>query len=269
MATRSVSGAIPARAGRTLGSSRRRGPCAGHPCACRENTKHEFTCAASIGPSLRVQGERAVGRNRGGNLGAIPARAGRTSLFRGCCCCAGHPCACRENSRGLGLLWLRPGPSLRVQGELRQDTPTYDRVRAIPARAGRTARSRMASGSSTGHPCACRENGAAGRGNPSRNGPSLRVQGEHQDASGYMKIKRAIPARAGRTRARSDVARPRMGHPCACRENVLGEWKELPTSGPSLRVQGEPPWPITNVENKRAIPARAGRTNPFISGFYP
>ena len=131
---------------------------------------------------------------------------------------------------------------------------------AIPARAGRTLLLVLPAMDAQGHPCACRENMSNVRTICWTAGPSLRVQGEHQDASGYMKIKRAIPARAGRTRARSDVARPRMGHPCACRENVLGEWKELPTSGPSLRVQGEPLAHSRDIRRIRAIPARAGRT---------
>ena len=50
-------------------------------------------------------------------------------------------------------------------------------------------------------------------------GPSLRVQGEHQMFLYAVVTLRAIPARAGRTLYEGRRALCPMGHPCACREN--------------------------------------------------
>ena len=91
------------------------------------------------GPSLRVQGEPKKTGLTARPLWAIPARAGRTSIFPvRIRYVLGHPCACRENClRHLGLS-TDLGPSLRVQGEPPMEALVIGKERAIPARAGRT-----------------------------------------------------------------------------------------------------------------------------------
>ena len=60
------------------------------------------------------------------------------------------------------------------------------------------------------------------------------------------------------------MAKP--GHPCACRENPSRVHSGIVQGGPSLRVQGEPPVRRQEKWPKRAIPARAGRTE-VVSSF--
>ena len=236
----------------------------GHPRACGENgggfgagaggggpsprvrgelTSHRCICPHEGGPSPRVRGEHHGIRPQNHELRAIPARAGRTQVptaywishrgpsprVRGERCSGslqrpvppGHPRACGENQNW--FLWV--GSDLR----------------AIPARAGRTASSdgqgRVKYGPSPrvrgelrsiappppaqpGHPRACGEN----------DGGLLPRHG----------AQRAIPARAGRT----NIA------------PVLGDRR----AGPSPRVRGERLASQCKAAPLRAIPARAGRT---------
>ena len=158
--------AIPARAGRTDETGVNPAYATGHPCACRENLLMLAILVSWLGPSLRVQGERAPPRLTTLIEWAIPARAGRTPTqpepghIR-----EGHPCACRENKKRPTRGGTVGGPSLRVQGELSGDSHKRLFKRAIPARAGRTAIERWRARERKGHPCACRENaGSSGSG---------------------------------------------------------------------------------------------------------
>ncbi len=206
-------------------------PSTGHPRACGENAKIITAGTGDTGPSPRVRGERT---DRDG-----------CRFFL-----AGHPRACGENDR-LAIhcaLYMRAIPARAGRTALSQGrVPVASR--AIPARAGRTKsvaafRSRLA-----GHPRACGENLRPG----APTGPWLR----------------AIPARAGRTsqsrpkpqaepgpspRVRGELlflahsASRRAGHPRACGENL-----EM------LRDM---------ISTSRAIPARAGRTGPAMTTCY-
>mgnify|MGYP006977943327 CR=1 FL=1 len=151
-------------------------------------------------------------------------------------------------------------PSLRVQGERRQQRKGGTILGAIPARAGRTRRATSASCNEAGHPCACRENKNYAHENESKKGPSLRVQKELSKFFILLRKQWAIPARAGRTRSRGGVRFLAKGHPCACRENGVGAAAGIVIAGPSLRVQGEPHIVVEAPAVVRAIPARAGRT---------
>ena len=213
--------AIPARAGRTLRQLYDGCPDAGHPCACRENKVSRAESGVPAGPSLRVQGELEGGSVPGGKGRAIPARAGRTIAASSIDSpSAGHPCACRENSRGVIEVSAEGGPSLRVQGEPPEIVLRARRTRAIPARAGRTGNLRECVRRAMGHPCACRENYDSGGTSIVAHGPSLRVQGELFQILPYVPIVRAIPARAGRTDCVCEAPEFKTGHPCACRENA-------------------------------------------------
>ena len=172
----------------------------------------------------------------------------------------GHPCACRENSRGRFSRHYRLGPSLRVQGELRSWMPIHGDKRAIPARAGRTLRDCISNRGIPGHPCACRENGPIVGRRRGLYGPSLRVQGEPCARRSTSVGIRAIPARAGRTKICWYHHAQTTGHPCACRENQNTNYDITLLGGPSLRVQGELRYTTYYLTTTRAIPARAGRT---------
>ena len=111
-----------------------------------------------------------------------------------------------------------------------------------------------------GHPCACRENRCKCPRILFPYGPSLRVQGELVTHLYTLSHARAIPARAGRTGSVTGGTVSSAGHPCACRENVLGPYTSPVFGGPSLRVQGELGAFLVVAASQRAIPARAGRT---------
>ena len=230
-----------------------------------------------------MQGELCLGDLLDCSQWAIPARAGRTLSIRAInLTCLGHPCACRENSMSRSFIRSRTGPSLRVQGELIALCRHERDTRAIPARARRTQarpaqRKRYAGHpcacrenriytwsvkrrQKMGHPCACRENQDRPRSPGPHGGPSLRVHGEPTRSYGSSHVKRAIPARAGRTTAYWCSKMRGPGHPCACRENTTNPNLPTPVKGPSLRVQGELEGMSSWAWWDRAIPARAGRT---------
>ena len=171
---------------------------------------------------------------------AIPARAGRTFIGHGISAIPKrHPCACRENQTRICRTCRLGGPSLRVQGELKEDEAMSASHRAIPARAGRTQNLNNLKRKLTGHPCACRENFPHLSPQLFTTGPSLRVQGELKALKRSSSTHRAIPARAGRRHRELRFRDIPQGHPCACRENP-GEVRPGGRGvGPSLRVQGE------------------------------
>ena len=181
----------------------------------------------------------------------------------------GHPCACRENPAHPYRRLPRRGPSLRVQGEQSGRAPPRHACRAIPARAGRTSNEIAVETRREGHPCACRENLLLDTQCCVDGGPSLRVQGELIDTYIDPPPTRAIPARAGRTKGLCSPLAGPTGHPCACRENRLRRSSRLRQTGPSLRVQGEPPLSVQGVYATRAIPARAGRTLEAVRAMRP
>ena len=152
------------------------------------------------------------------------------------------------------------GPSLRVQGEQLLDNTRELRIRAIPARAGRTNTAKCTDSLLLGHPCACRENPRRHDANREFEGPSLRVQGELSSGRPMQIVIRAIPARAGRTVNPPGCFCVSSGHPCACRENYYSKKNRGRKRGPSLRVQGELCVGSLGSLGNRAIPARAGRT---------
>ena len=208
-----------------------------------------------------MQGERTTSDSSTRRIRAIPARAGRTPRrWRWPSRRTGHPCACRENVSRMGRIGCLRGPSLRVQGEPENLVSALKTARAIPARAGRTLAMQRSFRVKEGHPCACRENDVRLLPKAYWHGPSLRVQGERFKSRVYSSRYRAIPARAGRTQAGNVRYHIEKGHPCACRENASSTVTPMPSSGPSLRVQGEQ-WDVrVRVFSRRAIPARAGRT---------
>ncbi len=256
--------AIPACAGRTSAHVAGVRVCSGHPRVCGENhpgavKDHEVVqaipaCAGRTcrfqpsplgycGPSPRVRGEHNRPAVKRGNV-------------------PGHPRVCGENLVGERGRWQADGPSPRVRGEHSTGRHDVARVRAIPACAGRTPRRQRSL------PTGCRAIPAcAGRtpeAGPARTpiaGPSPRVRGEldaclwsRDTGTGHPRVcgensgqrapchrlRRAIPACAGRTIASQALLRISAGPSPRVRGELMGR-KHAGTikSGPSPRVRGE------------------------------
>ena len=152
-------GIIPARAGKTEGE---RGLSLGlgdHPRACGENSWIWSWQRVTGGSSPRVRGKHRVGLGAGGELGLIPARAGKT-VFR-------------------TPLWISPGGSSpRVRGKRLQLGEKPVQRGLIPARAGKTSIAPPLGVRTAAHPRACGENVHVFDGRLTCVGSSPRVRGK-------------------------------------------------------------------------------------------
>ncbi|EFW09823.1 hypothetical protein HMPREF9005_1182 [Actinomyces sp. oral taxon 178 str. F0338] len=134
-------GLIPARAGKTRGSSRVNTLSWAHPRACGENTTKVRHTASPIGSSPRVRGKPSPWSTGSRTRGLIPARAGKTSALRSVTTRAtAHPRACGENASAASRRRQAIGSSPRVRGKHRRRSGLRDRMGLIPARAGKTSR---------------------------------------------------------------------------------------------------------------------------------
>ena len=233
---------IPARAGKTtmMATIRTRRPA--HPRACGENLRLVGDTHQRRGSSPRVRGKRRNSAGLQHSPGLIPARAGKT-VFRP-----------RLNG-------LRAGSSPRVRGKLMSFHLSPSKRRLIPARAGKTRVDDEEAGAWTAHPRACGENGIlAGLGGVER-GSSPRVRGKRRMQGSRQGSLRLIPARAGKTRRRSQGPGGRRAHPRACGENGTPLTPDQARQGSSPRVRGKPRGGARASLSPRLIPARAGKTS--------
>ena len=232
---------IPARAGKTFVGCTSSPSGSAHPRACGENPHYSAPTDQSLGSSPRVRGKPDDGTPITGNVGLIPARAGKT---QGAVGAEGqgeaHPRACGENkvlrSRGGGP----PGSSPRVRGKLVRAVNAVHTSGLIPARAGKTVHRRRRHRGRSAHPRACGENSSVRAPVPATTGSSPRVRGKLSLSSRCHWDGGLIPARAGKTFLSSSIVYTPAAHPRACGENL-----QLP---PKLH------------HGVRLIPARAGKT---------
>ena len=150
---------IPARAGKTPSPPSSRTRARAHPRACGENLDQAVADASPYGSSPRVRGKRTedLGGDHPGGL--IPARAGKTcsdstwSRLPGA-----HPRACGENCSKITTDVETRGSSPRVRGKQAQVHAGHQRLRLIPARAGKTSSQPPVQRTPPAHPRACGEN---------------------------------------------------------------------------------------------------------------
>ena len=133
-------GLIPARAGKTpLPCPSRSGTWA-HPRACGENSYTDLTAPTTAGSSPRVRGKLIEVERSTGDIGLIPARAGKTRRPGGRRSgVSAHPRACGENDVRRANGQEAVGSSPRVRGKLHAYRPDTTACRLIPARAGKTS----------------------------------------------------------------------------------------------------------------------------------
>ena len=110
------------------------------------------------------------------------------------------------------------------------------------------------------HPRACGENAAAGLGFRGGCGTSPRMRGKPRGIGDQGKLRRNIPAHAGKTVERQPIIILGQEHPRACGEN--GWWLRCapPGGGTSPRMRGKPIFSTFSTISGRNIPAHAGKT---------
>ena len=254
-------GLIPARAGKTSPTSRRRPRPTAHPRACGENPNRSRASARIPGSSPRVRGKPGKPLRSSPGPRLIPARAGKTNTTafplewdRA------HPRACGENRTAGKSLSNRAGSSPRVRGKLGGIPLTCYRIGLIPARAGKTGSFVAVSITPKAHPRACGENPRRTVTLSAIRGSSPRVRGKHKDRKTGKPTIGLIPARAGKTGV-TCWRHPLPGaHPRACGENATSGRFFQRQPGSSPRVRGKPGINAKIQDSERLIPARAGKT---------
>ena len=177
-----------------------------------------------------------------------------------------HPRAGGENCETLIVSQSPHGSSPRGRGKHRPDWKARFRRGLIPARAGKTR-----------HPCRKR----AGHGaHPRAGGENLIINTKGSDAEGSSPRGRGklwarrrnrrrsglIPARAGKTAARSASPGKRRAHPRAGGENRLAVRLASELGGSSPRGRGKQHGRQLTAMTGRLIPARAGKTSVPAAG---
>ena len=132
-------GFIPARAGKTPGSSKARQSSRAHPRAGGENQPNESYEASVTGSSPRGRGKRQQNRDAQATARLIPARAGKTGLGAALSdLISAHPRAGGENDASAFTPGHALGSSPRGRGKLCSMILLSVMGRLIPARAGKT-----------------------------------------------------------------------------------------------------------------------------------
>ena len=152
------------------------------------------------------------------------------------------------------------GSSPRVRGKLPTLFPQGPRRGLIPARAGKTTGAPGRPASCPAHPRACGENLNPARFGKVLAGSSPRVRGKLGTHQTWGSSDGLIPARAGKTSARSGTRATRRAHPRACGENKLHAEVANILLGSSPRVRGKPHQLDQMARDPGLIPARAGKT---------
>ena len=215
----------------------------------------------SGGSSPRVRGKQRGHHARTRVLRLIPARAGKTAVFRRSGPCGwAHPRACGENMARPRRDRSRMGSSPRVRGKRRREC-AHGRPRGlIPARAGKTRASPWQRLSRRAHPRACGENDGGPTRRITDDGSSPRVRGKRVDPIEEAAESGLIPARAGKTRRRRGRSCGLPAHPRACGENRKHRGHPFVRLGSSPRVRGKPDNLSIYGVRHGLIPARAGKT---------
>ena len=212
---------IPARAGKTDGACPWWGRHWAHPRACGENLHMSSDAIRTQGSSPRVRGKHLRGDVAGGRPGLIPARAGKTQyVISSPYARSAHPRACGENLERTSAPGTVRGSSPRVRGKQRLQVGWP----AFPV----------------AHPRACGENGHLDRDLYRSHGSSPRVRGKPPGTGLDGPRLGLIPARAGKTRARTRPTGASSAHPRACGENRFDTDPLLHADGSSPRVRGKP-----------------------------
>ena len=154
------SGIIPAHAGNTRASLRRRTGTRDHPRACGEHLDMRVTIAPIAGSSPRMRGTPMVVCRSCWLCGIIPAHAGNTSVGEDVESAIGdHPRACGEHWMCNNHARSGMGSSPRMRGTRDRVPASTGVVGIIPAHAGNTCGTPTRPAGMRDHPRACGEHG--------------------------------------------------------------------------------------------------------------
>ena len=208
-----------------------------------------------------MRGKRGRYREPATPAGNIPAYAGKTLH-----CMTNeqveeeHPRVCGENPAKAPYCRRSRGTSPRMRGKRKANPRKVSLMRNIPAYAGKTSCIRPCRSFMAEHPRVCGENAAGLAPKATGRGTSPRMRGKPTPTGMVRKIKRNIPAYAGKTFRCGLMTFGCAEHPRVCGENKSGAVLNTSGAGTSPRMRGKPRWSLSPPEKLRNIPAYAGKT---------
>ena len=217
---RTMTGLIPAHAGKTCPHRSRRPIHRAHPRSRGENAYVTGPDNLCSGSSPLTRGKRdGVRRNRVDG-GLIPAHAGKTSLFA----CPrriprAHPRSRGENGTIAGASAPAIGSSPLTRGKRGGTVALLGRLGLIPAHAGKTGGIVFAWNYAAAHPRSRGENYSELGNTPSMTGSSPLTRGKQRRTRVGVIRPRLIPAHAGKTLSRHPLRQPLQAHPRSRGEN--------------------------------------------------
>ena len=234
-------GLIPACAGKTSKTDTERNAQWAHPRMRGEN----MWCAPAIrtptGSSPHARGKLELEEKQLRADRLIPACAGKTARsWIICCLTRAHPRMRGENRRRRGAMLVREGSSPHARGKPIQEFQARNRVRLIPACAGKT-------NSFNTMPSVDRGSSPHARGKPISTFTANEEPG-------------LIPACAGKTSWLQPMSRCRWAHPRMRGENGAHQSQERCLWGSSPHARGKPERAVLKKFSEGLIPACAGKT---------
>ena len=214
-----LQGIIPACAGKPAAASRAARIAGDYPRVCGEARYPLNIGGEGDGLSPRVRGSQGATYFGAGNIGIIPACAGKplgmgqVSRQRG-----DYPRVCGEARRGYRAQGGRYGLSPRVRGSPAAPAAAGARHRIIPACAGKPTFHPRPGQRPWDYPRVCGEAKIAGTGRALREGLSPRVRGSRRKQTPCAATPGIIPACAGKPVTCSGRNRPIKDYPRVCGE---------------------------------------------------
>ena len=252
---------IPACAGKTSRVYRPARPYAEHPRVRGENDIDSLAARYSGGTSPRARGKHIDSATYQLSCRNIPACAGKTFLPRPLRTTgAEHPRVRGENTQLRIALLLRHGTSPRARGKPKRMTVEENKMRNIPACAGKTFDIHHTAHWVPEHPRVRGENDSDLALMLLDDGTSPRARGKLKVLPPNIKVERNIPACAGKTDPSFPPVNPCWEHPRVRGENCRAFLTETIQPGTSPRARGKRASNPCIRQPHRNIPACAGKT---------
>ena len=255
---------IPAHAGKTNRDSILGPKVAAHPRSRGENHGLSPGKSARLGSSPLTRGKRVASSGFGGEVGLIPAHAGKTAGVRRADQGDGaHPRSRGENAILLGVPFTTAGSSPLTRGKPSSRCAAPLTVGLIPAHAGKTPQTHPGGRCSQAHPRSRGENFTCLATTVVSSGSSPLTRGKPDQHGVVSPTVGLIPAHAGKTRAKTSSTSPSRAHPRSRGENVGLSRLSGGGRGSSPLTRGKRHSGDKGPRRRRLIPAHAGKTHPM------
>ena len=255
---------IPAHAGKTNRDSILGPKVAAHPRSRGENHGLSPGKSARLGSSPLTRGKRVASSGFGGEVGLIPAHAGKTAGVRRADQGDGaHPRSRGENAILLGVPFTTAGSSPLTRGKPSSRCAAPLTVGLIPAHAGKTDRAWRRGVHPQAHPRSRGENFTCLATTVVSSGSSPLTRGKPDQHGVVSPTVGLIPAHAGKTRAKTSSTSPSRAHPRSRGENVGLSRLSGGGRGSSPLTRGKRHSGDKGPRRRRLIPAHAGKTHPM------